>query len=234
MKTRTKTIIITGTSRGIGRYLAEYYVQKGYQVAGCSRSPVDFKFKGYRHYTLDVSDEAQVKNMILDVEKNFTTIDILINNAGTASMNHFVLTPLSTVDKLMAANFKGLFLFSREAAKVMMKNKWGRIINFTTVAVPLNIEGEAVYVATKSAVEASTRSMARDLAAFHITCNAIGPAPVETDLIKNVPQEKINKIIDSLAIKRLGRVEDIANVSDFFISEQSDFITGQIIYLGGV
>lgn len=231
---KNKTVLITGTSRGIGKYMAEYYAHKGYNVAGCSRSPVDLKFKGYLHYELNVSSEVQVKNMVLDVEKRFKTIDILINNAGTASMNHFILTPLSTVDKLLEANLKGTFLFSREAAKIMMKNRWGRIINFTTVAVPLNLEGESVYAAAKSAVETSTKILAKELATFNITCNAIGPAPVKTDLIKNVPPEKIKKIIDALAIKRLGRMEDIVNVSDFFISEKSDFVTGQIIYLGGV
>lgn len=231
---KNKTVLITGTSRGIGKYMAEYYVHKGYNVAGCSRSLVDLKFKGYLHYELNVSNEVQVKNMVLDVEKKFKTIDILINNAGTASMNHFILTPLSAVDKLLEANFKGAFLFSREAAKVMMKNRWGRIINFTTVAVPLNLEGESVYAAAKSAVETLTKILAKELATFNITCNAIGPAPVKTDLIKNVPPEKIKKIIDALAIKRLGRMEDIVNVSDFFISEKSDFVTGQIIYLGGV
>ncbi len=231
---KNKTILITGTSRGIGKYLAEYYVHKGYKVAGCSRSPAGFKDKNYFHYKIDVSDEKQVKYMVLDVARKCKSIDILINNAGTASMNHFILTPRGTVYKLLEANFTGTFLFSREAAKIMMSGKWGRIINFTTVAVPLRLEGETVYIATKSAIEALTRNLAKELAVFNITCNAVGPAPIKTDLIKSVPQDKIKKIIDALAIKRFGKPEDVANVSDFFINEKSDFVTGQIIYLGGV
>lgn len=232
--TTNKTILITGTSRGIGKHMAKYYTGHGYQVAGCSRSPIDFKLKNYIHYQVDVSDEAQVKHMVSDVEKKYKSIDILINNAGAASMNHFILTPLSTVQRLMTANFTGTFLFSREAAKVMMKNKWGRIINFTSVAVPLHLEGEAIYASAKSAVETSTKISAKELATFNITCNAIGPAPVETDLIKNVPKEKINKIINSLSLKRFCKWEDIVAVADFFISENSGYVTGQIIYLGGV
>ena len=149
-------------------------------------------------------------------------------------MNHFILTPLSTVQKLMAANFTGTFLFSREAAKIMMKNKWGRIINFSTVAVPLHLEGEAVYASMKSAIETSTKVMARELAKFNITCNVIGPAPVETDLIKNVPKEKIDKIVNLLSLNRLCTWEDIVHVADFFISESSSYVTGQVVYLGGV
>jgi 3-oxoacyl-[acyl-carrier protein] reductase len=230
---RAKTILITGTSRGIGRHMVEYYTGKGYRVAGCSRSPSPFKLKDYFHYEIDVSDERKVKQMVLDVEKKLDSIDILINNAGVASMNHFILTPLATVTKLLEINLIGTFLFSREAAKIMMRNKWGRIINFTTVAVPLSLEGESIYVASKSAVEGLTKTLARELAPFDITCNAIGPAPVNTDLIKNVPQEKIKKLVESLPIKRLGKFEDILNIADFFMSEKSSSVTGQIIYLGG-
>jgi 3-oxoacyl-[acyl-carrier protein] reductase len=115
----------------------------------------------------------------------------------------------------------------------MRKHQYGRIVNLTTVAVPLSLEGESIYVASKSAVEALTRVMSRELAPFGITVNAVGPTPVETDLIRNVPRDKIEEIVHRLAIKRLGQPADVFNVVEFFIRPESDYITGQIIYLGG-
>ena len=149
-------------------------------------------------------------------------------------MNHFLLTPFYTMEKVIRTNVFGTMLFSREVSKVMMKNKKGRIINYSTVAVPLNLEGEAVYAASKSAVESLTKVTAKELVEYGITVNAIGPTPIATDLIKNVPNKKIEELIEKQTIKRLGEVTDIINVLDFFMKEESRFITGQIIYLGGI
>jgi 3-oxoacyl-[acyl-carrier protein] reductase len=116
----------------------------------------------------------------------------------------------------------------------MQKRKFGRIINFSTVAVPFHLEGEAVYAASKAAVEELTRILAREFADLGITVNAIGPTPINTDLIRGVPQEKIQALINRQAIKRPGKFEDIFNLIDFLVKPESDFITGQVIYLGGV
>ena len=172
--------------------------------------------------------------MLMDIEKRHQRLDILINNAGIASMNHILLTPAGVVEKIFATNFMGTFLFCREAAKIMRKRQYGRIVNFSTVAVPLHLEGEAIYAASKSAVVTFTQILAKEVASFGITCNAVQPSPIETDLIRNVPKEKIEKIIGQLTIKRLGKFEDVANVIDFFVRRESDYITGQVITLGGV
>ena len=116
----------------------------------------------------------------------------------------------------------------------MMKQKFGRIVNYTTVASALRLDGEAIYAASKSAIENFTQTIAKEVATYGITVNAIGPTPVETDLIKAVPKNKIQELLEKQAIKRFGNFEDIKNVIDFFIDKKSDFITGQIIYLGGV
>ena len=227
-------ILITGTRKGIGHQLARFYLGKGNIVIGCSRLESDLVHENYLHYCLDVSNEKQVNELFMAIRKQFGRLDVLINNAGVASMNHSLLTPLVTVNKLFNTNFLGTFLFSRQAVKLMKKNNFGRIINFSTVAVPLNLEGEAIYASSKSAIEQFTKVFSKEIASMGITVNTIGPTPIETDLIKAVPENKIEELLSQQAIKRLGDFDDIINVVDFYMSSKSNFITGQTIYLGGV
>ena len=230
----SKVYVITGTRKGIGKDLCEHYLSNGHLVYGCSRRASSIENDNYTHFRVDVSNEAAVVKMIRTIYKNHKKIDVLINNAGIASMNHFLLTPYSTTKKIFETNFYGTFLFCREIGKIMSRSKAGRIINYSTVAVPLQLEGELIYASSKAAVVELTTILSKELGQYNITVNAIGPTPIQTDLIKNVPKGKIQELVDKQVIKRLGAFEDIVNVVDFFISDKSNFITGQIIYLGGI
>jgi len=229
-----KNILITGTRKGIGQALAKAYLAEGHNVIGCSRKEASLTHVNYTHFVLDISDEKAVLQMFRQIKKFFNKLDVLINNAGIAAMNHSLTTTCESVNALFSTNVLGTFLFSREAAKMMMRQKNGRIVNYTSVASAISLEGEAVYAASKSAVESLTKTMAKELGSLGITVNAIGPTPVATDLIKSVPKDKIQALIDHQAIKRMGEFKDIKQVVDFFIDEKSNFITGQIIYLGGI
>ena len=229
----SKVILITGTRKGLGRSLAERYLELGDTVVGCSRKESNLDHPNYRHYILDVAEEMDVVKMVRSIKREYGHIDILLNNAGIAAMNHTLSTPYSTVEKVFRTNFFGTFLMVREVSKVMMKSKAGRIVNYTTVAVPMRLAGESVYAASKAAVESFTQVTAHELAEFGITVNALGPTPVRTDLIKNVPEEKLDQLIQRQAIKRFGNFEDVFNVIEFYTSPKSGFITGQILYLGG-
>lgn len=235
MKT-ARIIVITGTSRGLGRGLAEHFLAQGDMVCGCSRAGAAgvIEHPAYTHFEVDVADERAVVAMVRAVVRAHGRIDALINNAGIATMNHALLAPASTAQAIFATNFHGTFLFSREVAKAMVRQKSGRIVNFTTVATPLRLEGESLYAASKAAVESFTQVLARELGPAGVTVNALGPTPVPTDLVKNVPKEKMDALLARQAIRRFGAIDDVVNAVEFFLSPRSEFITGQVIYLGGV
>jgi len=225
--------IITGTRVGIGRFLVKHYLEQGHLVIGCSRQPAE-EIPGYQHFCLDVADEAAVKTMMNEVRQNHGRLDHLINNAGIAATGHSLLTTAETMMRLYKTNVLGSFLFSREGAKLMKKRRQGRIVNFSTVAVPRRLAGESAYASSKAAIVSLTEILAREFAPMGITVNAVGPTPVETDLIRAMPADKVQQVIDSQIIHRPGTFADIANVIDFFLQPASDFVTGQVIYLGGV
>lgn len=232
--TERQVVLITGTRKGIGRYLAEHYARQGYIVEGCSRGDPEWEAENYTHHNVDVAEEAAVKAMISNIARRHGRLDIVLNNAAIASMNHVLLTPAATANRMLEVNVTGTMLVCRDAAKVMMRRRYGRIINFTTIVAPIALAGEAIYAASKSAVVTLTRILAFELGQWGITCNSFGATPIMTDMIRGVPQAKIDEVVSGLAIKRLGTYEDCANVCDFFIRPESDNITGQVLYLGGI
>lgn len=229
-----RVVLVTGARKGIGRFLAEHFASQGARVVGCSRQPAEWSHPCVTMHQADVTQEQEVRALLRQIQRDHERLDVVVNNAGVASMNHTLLTPTTAVERILATNVAGAFLVARESAKLMQRGRFGRIVNLTTVAVPLQLEGEAIYAASKAAVETLTKVLARELAGFGITCNAVGPSPIETDLIRAVPADKIQAIVDRLAVKRLGRYEDVANVIDFFVRPESEYVTGQVIYLGGV
>lgn len=229
-----KTALVTGARKGLGRALCEALLADGYAVAGCSRKEGDLEHPGYRHFICDVGEPGQVTALFRNLRREWGRLDVLINNAGIASMNHFLLSTAEAAERLYRTNALGPFYTMREAAKLMRKHGGGRIVNFTTVAAALDLEGEALYASSKAALESLTRIAAREFAPFGITVNAVGPTPVETDLIRAVPKDKIAALVERQAVKRLGTPKDVINVVRFFLKEESDFVTGQILYLGGV
>jgi 3-oxoacyl-[acyl-carrier protein] reductase len=230
----SKVTLITGTRKGIGRFLAEHYVGQGHRVVGCSRVEPEWSLGNYRHFQADVADEKAVRSIFSAIRKEYGRLDHVINNAGIASMNHSLLMPMTAVREILATNVSGTFLFCREAAKLMERRRWGRIVNFVTVAVPLKLEGEAIYAASKAAVLSLTQVLAREFADFGVTVNAVGPTPIATDLIRSVPADKLRTLVDRQAVRRMGECRDVANVIDFFLRRESDFVTGQTLFLGGV
>lgn len=227
-------VLITGATRGLGRSLAEHYLAQGDTVIGCGRGPSPLNHERYVHACVDVADEAAVEALFADLRRRVDRLDALINNAGIASMNLMALTPVDVARRIMETNFLGTFLFTQGGLRLLRRSKHPRIVNVSTIAVPLGLEGESVYAASKSAVETFTRVTARELGQWGITCNAVGPSPVRTDLTRNVSEEAMTKLIARQAVPRWAEPSDVANVVDFFLRPDSGLVTGQVVYLGGV
>lgn len=226
--------VVTGARKGLGRFLAEHYLERGFAVAGCSRGESDLEAPGYHHYPMDVADEARVRELFGALRREHERLSFLINNAGVASMNHALLTPASTVERIFDTNVMGSFLFSREAGKWMSRTGGGRIVNLTSAATRWHLEGEAAYASSKAAVESLTQILARELAPMQITVNAVAPPLLRTDLTASVPADKLDALLERQAIHHFGEMSDVVNAIDFFLRPESRLVTGQLLFLGGV
>ena len=179
-------LVITGTHRGIGKKLAECFLSRGDSVFGCSRHEASVKHENYNHFVADLTDEAAVNEFARTVKKKAGYVDALINNAGIASMNHFLMTPIGTAKNIMSVNYFGAVTVIRAFLNLIKKREHGRIVNFSTVAVALSLEGELAYGSSKATVENLTRVLAKEILALGITVNAVGPAPIRTEIVDGI------------------------------------------------
>ena len=223
--------LISGTSRGIGRALAERLLAEGWDVEGCARGASSLDHPAYTHRQVDVTDEAAVVAHVADVVRRRGRVDALVCNAGAAAMNAFLLTPGSVAEQMMRVNYLGAFHLGREVAKAMVRQRGGAIVNLSSVAVPLALEGEAAYVAAKAAVEALTRVMAAELAPHGIRVNAVGPGPVDTALTRTVPHAKLAELRARMGLDRELRMDEVVSAIADLI-DPSCAVTGRILHVG--
>lgn len=233
MRTVGRRLLVTGATRGIGLHLAEHYLAQGDTVIGCGRGAAAIVHPGYTHHQVDVTDDDAVKTMFEVIRAAHEGLDVLINNAGVASMNAFLLTPPSAMRRLVEVNVVAPMLLTHGAARLMRRSPAGRIVNLTSIAVPLRLEGEAAYAASKAALEQFTRVVAKELGPLGVTCNAVGPSVIRTRLTEAVPAEKLERIVAAQSVARQATPADVANVIDFFLRPESALVTGQVVYLGG-
>jgi 3-oxoacyl-[acyl-carrier protein] reductase len=230
----TRRVLVTGASQGIGLALVGHFLAQGHQVVGVARGEPTVEHERYVHVQGDVSSEKDVQALFSEVRRRLGGLDALVNNAGVASMNQVALMPYDAARRIVEVNLLGVFLCTRAGIRALRHSPAGRIVNLTTVAVPLRLEGEALYAASKSAVEEFTRVVAREVGGLGITCNAVGPGPVRTRLTSAVPDHLLDALVKRQAIPRWSTEADVINVVDFFLSPASGMVTGQVVYLGGV
>jgi 3-oxoacyl-[acyl-carrier protein] reductase len=230
-----KVVLVTGARRGLGAVIADYFEQRGANVVGFSRHGEEAKTSDRRFdLAVDVGDAASVNAGFGAVRKRFGKLDICINNAAVLTSQYAMILPATSAQAMVDTNLMGTFLVSREAAKLMRKGKWGRIVNVSSMAVSLEPMGDSMYAATKAAITTLANIMAKELATTNITCNTLGISAFETDMLAQLPRDKIDAIIAGLPIARMATRDDVGHVLDFFCGPGSESITAQTVYLGGV
>ena len=234
-----KVAMVTGSTRGIGRAIAVALTGAGAKVAVIGRDQVRAEQAaseiggGAKGYACDVTSQAAVEAAIGAIERDLGTIDILVNNAGVTKDNLFLRLADADFDVVLEANLKGAFRTIRAAARGMMKKRWGRIINITSVVGLIGNKGQANYAASKAGLVGLTKSIARELASRGITVNAVAPGFIATDMTAALTAEQRAALAKQIPLERLGQPQDVAAAVLFLASEGAAYITGQVLVVDG-
>ena len=222
--------MITGTSRGVGRGLAEHYCAQGRTVVGCSRGEGTIADPRYHHASIDVTDEQAVRRWVRGAKKEFGGIDALVCNVGM--VRSALLMPVTSpamIREFLDAIVMATYNVCYEVSKVMISQRSGRIVTLASTMTRLHEPGTIGYSAAKSAVVEMTKVMARELVSFGITCNVLSPSLVTTDASTRLGDEWKQRMLDLQTIKRIVEIDELCNVVDFLLAERSGCITGQVI-----
>lgn len=238
-----KVAVVTGASRGIGRAIAETLAQYGATVVCCStkqetsQAVADDIKSQYNVETsgcgLDVSNKEDVDQMIKSVLDTYGKIDILVNNAGITKDNLLLRMSTEEWNTVLDVNLNSVFYSTKSVLRPMLKQRFGRIINVTSVVGLMGNPGQGNYAASKAGVIGFTKSIAKEVAHKGITCNAIAPGFIETDMISSLPKEYLDNIIGRIPQKKLGQPKDVGALAAFFASDMSAYITGQVVNIDG-
>lgn len=224
-------IIVTGASRGLGKAITERLTEKGEKVVGLARSVNGLSIEAIK---CDVSNYASVKNASREVKQLKQPVKAFINAAGVASMNLAVTTDETTVQKLIQTNLVGTIYCCQLFAPIMLRQKRGSFINFSTIAVALALKGESVYAASKAGVESFSRTFAREMADFNVRVNCIAPGPIQTDLLKGITDTQIKKITSKQVIPKQFQKSDVCDLVELLIDGRASSLSGQVLNVGGV
>jgi 3-oxoacyl-[acyl-carrier protein] reductase len=234
-----KVALVTGGTRGIGHDICRTFTGAGAQVALCARDGAKAQQvagelgAGTRGYACDVSRADQVEAFVAGVERDFGQIDVLVNNAGFTRDNLLFRITEADWDSVVDTNLKGAFLMTKQAARGMIKRRWGRVINITSVVGLNGNKGQANYSASKAGMIGFTKSVAKELASRNVLVNAVAPGYVDTELTRNISDEAKKWLQDNIPLGRLGQGPDIAGAVLFLASDMASYITGQVLVVDG-
>lgn len=223
-------IVVTGASKGLGAAIADRLASRGTKVYGLARDTSGLSFDCS---DCDVSSYEEVKRVAKKLRNEKVTVDAVINAAGVASMNLAVTTTSSVTQRLLQTNLAGTIYCCQLFAPLMMRRKQGCFINFSTIAVALGLKGESVYAASKAGVEGFSRSFAREMADFGIQVNCIAPGPINTELLRGVSSEQIDRIVEQQILPRQFEPNDVCDIVDLLLDDKAKSLSGQLLHIGG-
>lgn len=229
-----RVALVTGSRRGVGKIVSTYFLAEGATVLGFALGEATIDHPAYHHFQLDIGDPAAVLARFNDLRKVVDSIQIVVNNAAVLTSQYAMIMPPAAAQAMLNTNLLGAFMVSREAAKMMRKRKWGRIVNIGSMASSLEPIGDSMYAACKAGLSTLANVMAKELAPMNVTCNTLAVTAIDSDMLAQLPRDKVDAVIARLPIPRFAAPDDILNVIDFLTSERSSYITAQTIFLGGV
>ena len=224
-------VVVTGASRGLGNAIAKRLRSNGVEVVGIARS---IEHLNYECVQCDVSDYLSVKSAAKTVKKMGRQISAVVNAAGIASMNLALMSDQNTTQNIIQTNLLGTIFCCQLFAPIMLRQNRGCFINFSTIAVPLALKGESIYVASKAGVEAFSRTFAREVADFNLRVNCISPGPINTDLVEGLDADQINKVASQQIIQKQFMQSDVCDLVELLLDPRASSISGQVIHVGGV
>lgn len=234
--------LVTGASRGIGKACALKLAEDGYDVAVNYNSndakaaetvaAIEALGRKAKAYKANTADLKAVQGMFREIQKEFGQLDVLVNNAGVVDDAYLLMINEDSLSRSLDINIKGYFHCAQQAALKMIK-KGGKIVNISSVSSVLAVEGQGVYAATKGAVNSMTATLAKELAPRGITVNAVAPGFIETEMLDNIPEDKLAEYNKSIPAGHFGTAKDVANVVAALCSPAFDYVTGQVIVLDG-
>ena len=232
---KDKKVFISGASRGIGKSIAEHFLINNYIVIGTSRSDsnIDKDYENYHHFSIDITSRIDIKNLHQSLEKDDLLPDILINNAGITDDKLFLKMSDENWDNVINTNLTGTFNLTKVFIKNMIKKRYGRIINISSVSGLMGNPGQVNYSSSKSALNGFTKSLAKELGSRNITVNSVAPGFISTDMTTFLDNNKKDEIIRDIPLKRFGKSEDVSQLVYFLASDNSSYITGQTISVDG-
>ena len=234
-----KVALVTGSSRGIGAAIARILTRDGFHVAIQYRTgqkeaeTLASELLGSKIFHCDLADPQSCIDLAKKVAADMGPIAVLVNNAGMTADQILAFAKPEDFDRLMATNVKPVFLLSKTISRQMMRQKWGRIINITSVVGHSGNPGQSIYTATKAAITAFTKTIAMELAPVGILCNCVAPGFIETGMTGQLPDATKEAIFSKIPLKRVGTVHEVAEAVSFLASEKSSYITGSTIHVNG-
>ena len=234
--TEKKTALVTGASRGIGNAIAVELKNNGFDVIGTATSESGSESLdrlGIEGYVLDLNSSESLESFWSLIEKNEKSISVLINNAGITRDNIILRMTDEEWSDIMNVRLNGTFQLCKRSLKMMLKNKWGRVINISSASASIGNRGQSNYAAAKAGVEAFTKSLAKEVGKRDITINAVAPGFISTDMTEKNDGVNAEYLIKEIPLGRFGDPEEVASLVNFLCSNDASYITGQTIHING-